>query len=75
MKIGIMLLRQNIVNKCDKRRNIAESDYHYQRQLVARFFSVFKNEDTQGKARERKLVSTLLSKRHKKLRALLGALI
>ena len=60
---GIKLLRLNIVNRRDRRRKQAESDYHYKRQLVARFFSVFKNEDTSGKAREKMLVETLIRKR------------
>ena len=56
LKIVIRLLRKNIVNQKEYRRKIRESDYHYQRNLIARLFSFFKGEDKLGQAREKNLV-------------------
>ena len=48
----LALLRTNVAQHKDKRRKTIQSNYHYKKTMLARFFAVLKDEDVTGKTRE-----------------------
>jgi len=52
LKMVLALLRTNVAQHKDKRRKTIQSNYHYKKTMLARFFAVLKDEDVTGKTRE-----------------------
>lgn len=68
-------LRANVIYKRNFRRKIAESTTMHKKNLLARFFSVFKETDALGKERESRMIDHVGRKRRQILMTTLSALL
>ena len=63
LKAVLRLFRANVTYQKDFRRRVAESTTLHKRNMLARFFKVFKEVDAAGREREAKLFDMLDTKR------------